>query len=585
MRVFHNVSAVFDDPNLVSCAGLVAGDAAGRAGWLSQLVGERLSVAVGERGGEGRPRWSRGWSPARTRSMTWTCCGTAGWVGCSPGCGRRRRWARSCARSRSGMSGSSTRSPPAVDHGWQPGETPLLAGAGRGGVVDIDDTVREIHGYAKQGAGYGYTGVKGLNALIGDLSTPMAAPVIAAARLRKGPTNSARGAARLVADALGHHHGAARPGRVAGHGRADSAFYRRDVIAAAAARRPVLGHRADEPGGARRSRHPRRRVDPDQVPEGDLGRAPESWVSDAEVAETGFTAFTSRRKAEQVTARLIVRRVKRLNPHAAQSGRAGRTVHGYRGGTTRCSPTHRCRVQAEETHRDHAIVEQVIADLKNGPLAHLPSGKFTANGAWLLWPHRVQPHPRRRRSRRARSGTPKPGDHRHPARPADRRPRPDRILRPAARPAPAEPTGPGKRSRLAKNGLHAAPPTGPPAPRPDPDHPPRTGPEQEPDVEDPDRPGDHSRLHHQARPTRLRTINEALRRWIRAQPSRPPTRAAPPCMRRCGPWAAGMATQVWGLKLGAGEWPAPAGGPLFYGLREPMPRPARPSEVHGSAGG
>jgi hypothetical protein len=38
-------------------------------------------------------------------------------------------------------------------------------------------------------------------------------------------------------------------------------------------------------------------------------------------------------------------------------------------------------LQAEAQHRGHAIVEQVIADLKNGPLAHLPSGKFTANAA------------------------------------------------------------------------------------------------------------------------------------------------------------------------------------------------------------
>ncbi len=41
-------------------------------------------------------------------------------------------------------------------------------------------------------------------------------------------------------------------------------------------------------------------------------------------------------------------------------------------------------MQAEKAHREHAIIEQVIADLKNGPLAHLPSGKFTANAAWLV---------------------------------------------------------------------------------------------------------------------------------------------------------------------------------------------------------
>ncbi len=39
---------------------------------------------------------------------------------------------------------------------------------------------------------------------------------------------------------------------------------------------------------------------------------------------------------------------------------------------------------AEKAHRAHAIVEQVIADLKNGPLAHLPSGHFWANSAWLV---------------------------------------------------------------------------------------------------------------------------------------------------------------------------------------------------------
>jgi len=40
-------------------------------------------------------------------------------------------------------------------------------------------------------------------------------------------------------------------------------------------------------------------------------------------------------------------------------------------------------LDAEADHRKHAVIEQVIADLKNGPVAHLPSGKFTANSAWL----------------------------------------------------------------------------------------------------------------------------------------------------------------------------------------------------------
>src|SRR6266536_2223829 len=52
--------------------------------------------------------------------------------------------------------------------------------------LDIDDTVRATFGYAKQGAGYGYTGVKGLNALLATVSTACSAPVIVATRLRRG---------------------------------------------------------------------------------------------------------------------------------------------------------------------------------------------------------------------------------------------------------------------------------------------------------------------------------------------------------------------------------------------------------------
>ncbi len=69
-------------------------------------------------------------------------------------------------------------------------------------MVDIDDTIIEVHGYSKQGSGYGYSGVRGLNALLATVSTPESAPVVVAQRLRKGSCGSPRGAARLVADAL-----------------------------------------------------------------------------------------------------------------------------------------------------------------------------------------------------------------------------------------------------------------------------------------------------------------------------------------------------------------------------------------------
>ncbi len=108
------------------------------------------------------------------------------------------------------------------------------------------------------------------------------------------------------------------------------------------------------------------------------------WISDAEVAEVPFTAFTSRRKAEHVTARLIVRRVRRLNPATAPAGHArqGELFATYRYHAV-LTDNPEPMLAAEATHRDHAIVEQVIAELKNGPLAHLPSGVFTANAAWL----------------------------------------------------------------------------------------------------------------------------------------------------------------------------------------------------------
>src|SRR3954471_1374558 len=113
---------------------------------------------------------------------------------------------------------------------------PLLPGADQVTYLDLDDTMRETHGYAKQGAGYGYTKVKGLNALLATISTPVAAPLIAASRLRKGAVNSARGAGKLVTEALttARACGAGGPDRSGlVLARADSAFYCHDVVAAA----------------------------------------------------------------------------------------------------------------------------------------------------------------------------------------------------------------------------------------------------------------------------------------------------------------------------------------------------------------
>lgn len=94
------------------------------------------------------------------------------------------------------------------------------------------------------------------------------------------------------------------------------------------------------------------------------------FVSDAEVAETEFTAFTSRARKDHVTARLVVRRVTRLNPAGGSGQGELFTAYRYHAVFTD-SPLP--MLEAEKSHRAHAVIEQIIADLKDSVLAHLPS--------------------------------------------------------------------------------------------------------------------------------------------------------------------------------------------------------------------
>ena len=100
------------------------------------------------------------------------------------------------------------------------------------------------------------------------------------------------------------------------------------------------------------------------------------WVSDAQVAEVPYTAFTSR-KGQAVTARLIVRRVRDLNPKGQGELFAAWHYHAV------FTDSPFVMLQAEEHDRGHAQAEQVFADWSDGPLADLPSGSFPANAAWL----------------------------------------------------------------------------------------------------------------------------------------------------------------------------------------------------------
>jgi hypothetical protein len=258
------------------------------------------------------------------------------------------------------------------------GHTPLLPDVDRLCWVDVDDTVKPTYGYAKQGAGYGYTGVKGLNALIGVLSTPTSAPVIATTRLRKGSTSSPRGAASFLAATLKVARRCGASGLVVA--RMDSAFYTADVVAAArrAGARFSITARLNASVRAAIAGIADDAWTPIHYPNAIWDDQAGGWVSDAEVAETTYTAFTSR-KDKAATARLIVRRVKLLPP----AGKAQPAlVEGHRHHAVFTNTT-LTMLQAETSHRGHAIVEHIMANLKNGPLAHLPSGKFAANAAWL----------------------------------------------------------------------------------------------------------------------------------------------------------------------------------------------------------
>jgi hypothetical protein len=262
---------------------------------------------------------------------------------------------------------------------------PLLPGKETVAFVDIDSMQKRVYGHHKQGAGFGHTKIqgkslliRGLNALAAAISTPVAAPVVAATRLRGGTAGSSRGAASFAKQAVAAARAAGCSGTLVV--RADSAFYSAvftGAVRAAGAffsvtvqmNSHVQAAIAAIPDGAWTPVKYPRAIWDDQ-----LGR----WVSDAEVAETTYTAFTS--TTQPITARLIVRRVKDLNPKAREGQDELFTAWRYHAVFTD-SPF--VLLQAEEQHRDHAVVEQVFADWNGGPLAHLPSGCFPANAAWL----------------------------------------------------------------------------------------------------------------------------------------------------------------------------------------------------------
>jgi len=230
-----------------------------------------------------------------------------------------------------------------------------LAGAGPGDgrlVIDVDSFVGEVCGALKQGAGYGYTKLFGYHPILATRADTREALHI---RLRTGSANTQRGIERFCDELI------ARVERAGATGvkllRADSGFWNTKVF-----------ERLEKASwqysiGVRNIKQVRAAVD--AIDQGAWTKIAYPDGGEAQIAETTY--------GER---RLIVRRTRLLGAQAEL----------WPDWRHFCFLTNRTDEIAlvEAEHRDHAVVEQVIADLKDQALAHFPSGHFHANAAWTV---------------------------------------------------------------------------------------------------------------------------------------------------------------------------------------------------------
>lgn len=389
MQVSHRFtvsSAVFDDEHLVSCAGLVPVMTLASQTGLAQLLADKVRIAVPRiKSGSANP------SPKLTTLIAGMCAGADSIddVDVVRSGGMHTLFDGVYAPSTIGtllreFTFGHARQLESVlrEHlAGLCGRADLVPGSDGRAFIDIDSLLRPVYGHAKQGASYGHTKIagkqilrKGLSPLITTISTEHAAPVITGARLRAGKSNSGKGAARMIAQAVATARAAGVTGQVLVRG--DSAYGNSTVVTACqrAGARFSLVLTKTSPVAAAIAAIPEDAWTavsyPGAVRDPDTG----AWISDAEVAETTYTAFSSTDRP--VTARLIVRRVK-----DARYPDALFPVWRYHPFFTDSTEPIDA---ADITHRRHAVIETVFADLIDGPLAHMPSGSFGANSAWIL---------------------------------------------------------------------------------------------------------------------------------------------------------------------------------------------------------
>ena len=230
------------------------------------------------------------------------------------------------------------------------------AGAGPGEarlVIDVDSFIGEVCGRLKQGAAYGYTKLLGYHPI---LATRADTREVLHIRLRTGKANTQKGMLRFTDELIARVHRAGASGVKLL--RADSGFWNVKVF-----------KRLEQAGweysiGVRMQKGIREAVD---AIEEDAWQPIEDYPEEGE-AQIAETTYNGRR--------LIVRRTRLL-------GKQAQLWPDWRHFAFVTNRTDELQL-IEAEHRDHAVVEQVIADLKDQALAHFPSGEFNANGAWTV---------------------------------------------------------------------------------------------------------------------------------------------------------------------------------------------------------
>ncbi len=282
------------------------------------------------------------------------------WVGrASPLCHRLGNWARNWSRlfcwDTSPFSGEETATSAAWAVGAGPGDGPLT--------IDLDSTICETHGLAKQGAHrHGYTHRRGYHPL---LAVAAGTGDVLMARLREGQAHTGRGAGHFLRETVSRVRYAGAKGQLTM--RADSGFYTHPVVRVCRQQKVRFSITV-------RLRQSLRHLI-EAIPEGDWRPIPYWMEGGADAAETTYIPF--RTESDAAPVRLTVRRV-RPSPCSQLSLFASYSYHAFI--TDREGDT----LDLEADHHRHAEIKNTIRDLKYGVgLNHLPSGRFAANGAWL----------------------------------------------------------------------------------------------------------------------------------------------------------------------------------------------------------